>query len=160
MADPERSEVGLSLLLASLDRARQVDGGPETAWAWWQARFSTGLVLAEDDAGALALVQSGGASHALTLAAGATPLNGLAPIPHAVALAASSRNADAARAMLDWLTSDAAAAALPLSPWTAASNGLAALIQAAPPLDVDWCRTQYTAARERWAQSGFAPSRS
>jgi ABC-type Fe3+ transport system substrate-binding protein len=158
MADPERSEVGLSLLLASLDRARQADGGPETAWAWWQARARTGLVLAEDDAGALALVQSGNASHALTLAPAATPLSGLAPIPHAVGIAASSRNTDAARAVLDWVTSDAAARLLSLSPWTASSNGLAALSQAAPPLDVDWCRQQYTAARERWARSGFAPS--
>jgi ABC-type Fe3+ transport system substrate-binding protein len=158
IADPERSEVGLSLLLASLDRARQADGGPETAWTWWQARSRAGLVLAEDDASALAMVHSGSASHALTLAPGATPLNGLAPIPHAVGLAASSRNGDQARAVLDWLTSDAAGASLSLSPWTAASNGLAALTQAAPPLDVNWCRQQYTASRERWAQSGFGPS--
>jgi ABC-type Fe3+ transport system substrate-binding protein len=159
MADPERSEVGLSLLLASLDRARQAEGDVERGWAWWQARASAGLVLAEDDAGALALVQSGAATHALTLSPGAAPVSGLAPLPHAVGLAASSRNGDAARAVLDWLASPAVASgSVAVSPWQAATNGLAELWQAAPPLDVDWGRQQYAAARERWAQSGFAPT--
>jgi ABC-type Fe3+ transport system substrate-binding protein len=158
MADPERSEVGLMLVLASLDRARQVDGDPERGWAWWQQRVHDGLVLAEDDAGAVALVQSGQATHALTLGPGAAPLTGLAPLPHAIGLAASSRNVDAARRMLDWLASDAAAASLSLSPWQSASNGLSALQQAAPPLDVDWGRQQYVGTRQRWAQSGFGPT--
>ena len=161
MADPERSEVGLSILLASLDRVRQAEGDVEHGWAWWQARMRAGLALAEDDAGALALVQSGAASHALTLSPSATPVSGLAPLPHAAALAASSRNIDAARSVLEWLTSSeaaTAAGAAVVSPWQAATNGLAGLWQAAPPLDVEWVRQQYAAARERWAGSGFAPT--
>jgi ABC-type Fe3+ transport system substrate-binding protein len=158
MADPERSEAGLSILLASLDRARQAEGDLERGWAWWQARAAAGLVLAEDDAGALGLVQAGAASHGLTLSPDAAQLSGLAPIPHAVGLAASSRNADAARGVLDWLTSEAAGPSLGLSPWRAASNGLATLLQSAPPLDVEWARQQYAAVRRRWAESGFAPT--
>jgi ABC-type Fe3+ transport system substrate-binding protein len=159
MADPERSEVAMSILLASLDLARQADGDLELGWAWWQARAAAGLVLAEDDMGALGLVHAGTASHALTLSSSnAAPLSGLAPIPHAVGLAASSRNTDAARSVLDWLTSEAAAPSLGLSPWQASSNGLAALEQAAPPLDVEWARQQYAAVRQRWAESGFAPT--
>jgi ABC-type Fe3+ transport system substrate-binding protein len=158
MADPERSEVGLMLVLASLDRARQMDGDPERGWTWWQQRARDGLLLAEDDAGAVALVQSGRATHALTLGAAGSPLPGLAPIPHVVGVAASSRNVDAARRMFDWLASDAAASALTLSPWQSASNGLSALQQAAPPLDVDWGRQQYVATRQRWAQGGFGPT--
>ncbi|MBV9578584.1 MAG: extracellular solute-binding protein [Chloroflexi bacterium] len=158
MADPERSEVGMSLLLASLDRARQAEGSVEQGWAWWQARTQAGLALAEDDAGALGLVQAGAASHALTLSADAAPLSGLAPIPHAVGLVATTRNPDGARSVLDWLTSEAAASVLGLSGWHAASNGLAQLWQAAPPLDVEWGRQQYVATRARWAASGFAPT--
>ena len=158
MADPERSEVGLMLVLASLDRARQVDGDSERGWAWWQQRARDGLVLAEDDAGAVALVQSGRATHALTLDPVGSPLAGLAPVPHAIGVAAPSRNVDAARRMLDWLASDAAATWLTLSPWQGASNGLSSLQQAAPTLDVDWGRHQYVATRQRWAQSGFGPS--
>jgi ABC-type Fe3+ transport system substrate-binding protein len=158
VADPERSEVGLVLVLASLDRARQVDGDPERGWAWWQQRARDGLLLAEDDAGAVALVQSGRATHALTLSSVGSPLAGLAPLPHAVGLAAASRNVDPARRMLDWLASDAAASGLSLSPWQSVSNGLSALQQAAPPLDVDWGRQQYIATRQRWAQSGFGPT--
>jgi len=45
-----------------------------------------------------------------------------------------------------------------MSPWHASSNGLASLLQAAPALDVEWARQQYTAIRRRWAQSGFGPS--
>jgi ABC-type Fe3+ transport system substrate-binding protein len=158
MADPERSEVGLSILLASLDRARQVDGDVERGWDWWQARVSAGLVLTEDDGGAVGLVQAGAASHALTLSPNAAPLSGLAPVPHALGLAASSRKTDEVRGVLDWLTSEAAGASVGLSPWQAASNGLATLQQAAPPLDVEWARQQYAATRRRWAESGFAPT--
>jgi hypothetical protein len=46
---------------------------------------------------------------------------------------------------------------LKLSPWQAASNGLQGLLSAAPAFDVDWARQQYSAARNRWAQSGFGP---
>jgi ABC-type Fe3+ transport system substrate-binding protein len=157
LADPERSEVGLSILLASLDRARQVGGDAERGWAWWAQRARAGLALAEDDAGVAGLVESRKASHALTLAPAAAPLMDLAPVPHAIGLAAASRNLDAARRLLDWLTSEAAAGSLRLSPWQAASNGLAAARQAAPALDIDWAREQYTASRRRWAQSGFGP---
>jgi ABC-type Fe3+ transport system substrate-binding protein len=154
MADPERSEEGLSLLLASLDRARQTEGDPEHGWAWWQARNRAGLALAETDAGAIALVDSGRASHALTLTKGAGVLSGLAPIPHAIGVAAASKNVDDARRLFDWLTSEAAATSVQLSPWHASRNGQ----QAAPALDIDWTRQQYTAARRRWSQSGFGPN--
>ena len=149
--DPERSEVGLSILLASLDRARQVDGDVERGWSWWTQRAHAGLALAEDDAGASALVNSGKASHALTLAAGAQPLNGVAPIPHAISLAAASRNVAAARRLLDWVTSEAAAGLVSLSAWQLPRNTTAAMI------DVDWARQQYSETRRRWAQSGLAP---
>jgi ABC-type Fe3+ transport system substrate-binding protein len=161
MADPERSEVGMTILLASLDRSRQTDADVERGWAWWHSRLAAGLMLAEDDAGALALVQAGAASHALTLSPSATPVSGLAPIPHGVGLANSSRSVDAARAVLTWLTSAegaTAAGSAMLSPWLSATNGLAGLWRDAPPLDVEWGRQQYAAARERWAGSGFAPT--
>ena len=107
--------------------------------------------------GAVAIVGDGGASHALSLSDAASPVPGLAPIPNAVGIAASARNLDAAKHLLDWLTSDAAADTLRLSPWRAATNGLQALLSAAPALDVDWCRQEYTATRRRWAESGFGP---
>ncbi|HLZ30375.1 MAG TPA: substrate-binding domain-containing protein [Chloroflexota bacterium] len=157
MADPERSEVGLSILLATLDRARQRDGDVERAWTWWVQRAARGLVLAEEDPDALAIVSDGGASHALTVAETAAPVPGLAPIPHAVGLAANSPHPAAAKRLLDWLTSDAAGDTLKYSPWRAATNGLEALLSAAPPLDVEWCRQNYTATRRRWAASGFGP---
>jgi ABC-type Fe3+ transport system substrate-binding protein len=159
LADPERSEVGLSVLLASLDRARQTESEVERGWTWWVERARAGLSLAENDAGALSMVNDGRASHALTLATTtAAQLSGLAPIPNAIGLAAASRNVDAARRLLDWLTSDAAAPYLNLSPWQAATNGLSALLQSAPALDVEWARQQYTATRRRWSQSGFGPN--
>ena len=158
VADPERSEVGLTVLLASLDRARQMESDAERGWAWWVERARAGLSLAENDAGALSMVNEGKASHVVTLATAAATLSGLAPIPNAIGLAAASRNVDAARRVLDWLTSEAAAPYLSLSPWQAASNGLSALLQAAPALDVEWARQQYTATRRRWSQSGFGPN--
>src|SRR5947207_9350072 len=157
IADPERSEIGLSILLVSLDRARQADGDVERGWAWWQERARAGLALTENDAGATSLVQVGSASHTLTLSPGAPPLGGLAPIPHAIGLATSSRNIHPARRVLDWMVSEAAAASLSLSPWQAPTNSLGGLWQGAPPLDVDWARQQYSASRGRWAQSAFAP---
>ncbi|MCA1644232.1 MAG: hypothetical protein LC797_01780, partial [Chloroflexi bacterium] len=156
-ADPERSEVGLSILLATLDRARQAESDVERGWAWWQQRMRSGVELTEDDAAAAATVGDGGVTHALSLAETGTPLGGLAPVPNAIGLAASSRNADAGRRLLDALTGERAGATLRLSPWQAGSNGLQALLSAAPPLDVEWGRQQYTAARGRWAQSGFGP---
>jgi ABC-type Fe3+ transport system substrate-binding protein len=159
LADPERSESGLIILVCTLDLARQAESDAERGWAWWQQRARTGLVLAEDDAGALAMVGDAGASHALSLSSAdvGSPVVGLAPIPNAVGVAASARNVDAARRLVDWLVGESAAGGLRLSPWQAASNGLAALASAAPVLDVDWCRQQYTAARRRWAQSGMGP---
>lgn len=158
VADPERSEVGMSLLLAVIDRAHQVEADPERGWAWWQQRVRSGLALAEDDAGAMASIGDHGITHALGLAETALPLPGLAPLPHAIGLAANSRNVEGGRALLDWMAGEAAASVVRLSPWQAASNGLQALLAAAPPLDVDWARQQYTAARRRWAASAFAPS--
>src|SRR5258708_7495670 len=108
LADPERSEVGMCLLLATLDRSRQADGDVERGWTWWRQRAAAGLMLAEDDAAAVALVEAGSASHALTLAGTAPRLSGLAPLPHTVGMAAGSRNTDAAGRLLEWLTSEAA----------------------------------------------------
>jgi hypothetical protein len=161
IADPERSEVGMAILLASLDRARQVESDVERGWAWWMQRARGGLALAEDEAGALAMLQDARApaTHALSLSdERAVAVVGLAPIPNAVGVAASARNVEAARRLVDWLTGETAAATFRLSPWQAASNGLHALITAVPPLDVDWCRQQYTATRRRWAQAGIAPN--
>jgi ABC-type Fe3+ transport system substrate-binding protein len=158
MADPERSEVGMALLLASLDRARQSEGDVERGWTWWQQRAQAGLVLTEDDDGAAAMAQSGQASHALTLRSDGAPLAGLAPLPHAIGLAAASRNVDGARQVLHWLTSEDAGASLALSAWQGSRNGLLALQQAAPALDVEWGRQQYAAVRQRWASLGLGPS--
>jgi ABC-type Fe3+ transport system substrate-binding protein len=159
IADPERSEVGLSILLSSLDRIRQVEGDVERGWTWWQQRAQSGLQLAEDDQSAASMVDDGSATHALTLSPTAVPLVGLAPIPHAIGIPTASRNLDGARRVLDWLTSESAASSgiQRFSPWQATSNGLAALLQAAPPLDIEWTPQQYTATRQRWAQSGFGP---
>jgi ABC-type Fe3+ transport system substrate-binding protein len=151
IADPERSELGLSLLLASLDRARQVDGDAERGWAWWQERARNGLVLAESEASAQALSVSGQATHAVILDATGAPLAGLGHVAHAIGLAASSRNVDGARTMLDWLTSEAAADKVPGSVWRLDTSS-------APTLDLEWCREQYVSARQRWAASGFGPS--
>lgn len=156
-ADPERSEVGLSILLATLDYARQIQSDLERGWSWWQQRMQTGVELTDTDAGAVAMVGDNGITHALTMAEAGVPLVGLAPLPHVIGLAASSRNADAARGLLDWLTGAEAGAAMRLSPWRATSNGLQALLSGAPQLDVDWGRLQYSAARGRWAHSGFGP---
>jgi ABC-type Fe3+ transport system substrate-binding protein len=152
IADPERSEAGLSIVLAMLDRARQVDSDLEHGWAWWQQRAAKGLAMAEEEADAVGMVTAGEASHALSLSETAAPLGGLPVIPNAVGLAAGSRNVDAARRLLDWLTGEAAAAAVRLSPWQATTQSL---LTAAPPLDLEWGRQQYTPVRRRWAQSGF-----
>jgi ABC-type Fe3+ transport system substrate-binding protein len=158
LADPERSESGMAALLATLDRARQAESDVERGWAWWQQRMRGGVLLTEDDPGAVASVGEGGVTHALTLAEAGAPLVGLAPLPHAIGLAAGSRNADAARRLLDWMCGAEAGALPRLSPWQAASAGqLQTLLSAAPALDVEWGRQQYTAARSRWAQSGFGP---
>src|SRR2546428_108396 len=138
LADPERSEVGMSLLLAVLDRARQAESDAERGWSWWQQRGRSGVAVAEDDAGAAALVGDSGVTHALTLADSAAPLPGLAPLPPAIGLAAHSRHVDDARRLLDWIVSDAPGAMLRMSPWQADANGLQALVAAAPVLDVDW----------------------
>jgi ABC-type Fe3+ transport system substrate-binding protein len=135
MPDPERSEVGMAILLASLDAWRQTQSD---AWAWWQQRASAGMLLAEDSPGAVAMAQSGAASHAVTLSADAAPLSDVPPIPHAVALAANSRNVADATRLLEWLKARA----------TAPSS----------TLDINWCTQNYNATRERWAQSGFSPS--
>jgi ABC-type Fe3+ transport system substrate-binding protein len=154
VADPERSEAGLSILLATLDRTRQVESDPERGWTWWQQRAAKGLVMTEEEAEAVGMVAAGEASHALSLSETAAPLGSLPLIPHAVGLAAGSRNADAARRLLDWLAGEAAAASVRLSPWQAATQSLLA---AAQPLNVEWGRQQYTPVRRRWAQSGFGP---
>ena len=135
MPDPERSEVGMAIVLAMLDASRRTQ---EDAWAWLQQRARAGLLLAEDDAGALALVQTGAASHSLTLSPDGAPLSDLPSVPHAVALAANSRNVGDATRLLEWLT--------------ARTTGPSST------LDINWCTQNYNATRQRWAQSGFSPS--
>jgi ABC-type Fe3+ transport system substrate-binding protein len=154
VADPERSEAGLNILLATLDRARQVDSDPERGWAWWLQRAAKGLAVTEDEVDAVGMVAAGEASHALSMRETSVPLGGLPLIPHAVGLAAGSRNVDAARRLLDWLTGGGAAASMRLSPWQATTQSL---LSAAPLLDVEWGWGQYTRVRRRWAQSGFGP---
>src|SRR5207248_1916391 len=95
IADPERSEAGLAILLASLV------ADEERGWQWWKQRAERGLRLTEDEAGAVSAVNEGTASAALTLQSVGAPLGDWAPLPHAIGLAASSRNADAARQLLD-----------------------------------------------------------
>lgn len=154
LADPERSEAGLMLLLASLDSARQREGDAERGWAWWQQRAQIGMRLFEDEASArAALGPGGGPSHTIGLSDSGPSLPGLAAMPNAVGLAANARNVEAARALLDWLCGPAAAAFVAVSPWNAAPSAAGA-----PALDVDWATGQYNAARRRWSQSGFGPT--
>jgi ABC-type Fe3+ transport system substrate-binding protein len=156
LPDPERAEAGMAVLLAMLDRARTVEGDVERGWAWWHERARKGLILVEDDADAETAATDGRASNGLTIfSERGERLDELAPIPNAVGLATNSQNVAAARELLDWLTSDAAAAALRLSPWQA---GTQSLMASSPSLDVDWARAQYTATRQRWARSGFGPA--
>ena len=155
LIDPERSEVGMFALVAALDATRQTDGDVERGWAWWTRRDQAGLSLALDSAEALGWVAQRKVSHALTLQSGASPLSGLAPVPHAIGLAAGARNPEPARQMVDWLVSQDALATDSVSAWQAATNGLHALLQAGPPTDIEWATRQYRAVRQRWAQSGF-----
>lgn len=156
LADPERSETGLGVVLTTLDRARQVDGDVERGWQWWAARAQRGLVLTGDDDSATREAGQRGVSHALFLSETANPLAGLAPIPHAVSVTASTRNLDAARVLVDWLVGESAAALVRISPWTLGATPLAPLVSSAPALDVEWARQSYTATRARWSQSGFS----
>jgi hypothetical protein len=158
LPEPERSEAGASMLLATIDRARQVEGDPERAWAWWAGRVRSGIRVADEDGLAADLVRQGRATHALSLGDAGSPVVDLAPLPNALSLAANAPNADAARRVLDWLTGPQAAAITGQpSAWRAEANGLSALFAVAPPLDVDWTTQQYTHARRRWAQAGFGP---
>ncbi|MDQ3810176.1 MAG: hypothetical protein M3336_07790 [Chloroflexota bacterium] len=152
--DPERSEAGMQIALAVLDRARQYEGGEEQGWRWWQRRAELGLAPADDGPAAVERLRAGRASHALTLEPGGAPLAGLAPVPQALSLGTSSSNLDQARRMLDWLVGPDAGLAECLSAWRAASNGLSSLFESAPPLDVDWGTRQYTLTRQRWSQTG------
>jgi hypothetical protein len=135
VADPARSEAGMAILLVSLDGARRTGNDVEAVWAWWRQRADSGLVLVETDADAT----RSGATHALTLTGGA-PLPDLAPIPHMVGVAANSRNADAARRLLEELV------------------GGRRTPEPGPALDVDWCTQSYIATRQRWAEAGFSPA--
>jgi ABC-type Fe3+ transport system substrate-binding protein len=161
LVDPARSEMGVMAVLTSLDRARQAEGDAERGWAWWQRRVRSGVSLVEDEA---ALRGAPPTSHVLGLGAldGGAAVPGLAPLPNAVGLLTSARNAEAARSLLTWLVSpdaaDTISAAGGLSWWQSASNGLASLLQAAPPLDVNWTAQQYRPTRERWLQQGFSPA--
>jgi hypothetical protein len=83
---------------------------------------------------------------------------GLAPVPHALSISSTARDVDAARRVLDWLASEDAAPLLRLSAWQAATNGLAAVLASAPPLDVDVAARQYTAVRTRWAAGAAGPT--
>jgi ABC-type Fe3+ transport system substrate-binding protein len=158
IADPERSEAGMMAVLGVLDRARQQEGDAEQGWAWWQRRMQAGLALADDEMGALEMLRERGVTHALTFQARASPITGLAPLPHAIGLPASARNVESARKVVDWLVSEAAHRPGSLSLWQATANGLRPVLEAAPPLDVDWGTRQYATVRTRWARSGFGPA--
>jgi ABC-type Fe3+ transport system substrate-binding protein len=147
VADPERSEVGTMLLLASLDRARQIDGDAELAWTWWARRVQSGIRLADDDPTAFDTVRRGRATHAAGLAEQGSTLGGLAPVPLAVSLSAGAPNIDAARRLFDWLVSQ-----------DTTGSVAAAMLDVAPPLDIDWGTQQYNTVRTRWAQSGYSPA--
>jgi ABC-type Fe3+ transport system substrate-binding protein len=157
LADPERSENGTMLLLATLDRARQMQGDAEQAWAWWQQRAARGIRLFEDEAAARSAVGTG-PTHAIGSVERGPGVLGLAPMPNAIGLASNARNPAAARRLLDWLAGEQAGVLLPLSHWQGAASGLHTALTAAPTLDVDWATQQYSAARQRWAQSGFGPT--
>jgi ABC-type Fe3+ transport system substrate-binding protein len=157
LADPERSETSLMVILAVLDRARQLDGDVERGWDLWRRRSAAGMTLVDDDEGAMSLVRQGRASHALTLGDTGGHVLGLAPVPNAVSAAAASPAREAAVQLLDWLASEDAADASGLSAWRADVTGLEAALDAAPPLDIAWGTQQYSAVRRRWAQSGFGP---
>jgi ABC-type Fe3+ transport system substrate-binding protein len=160
LVDPARSEVGVMAVLTSLDRARQAEGDPERGWAWWQRRVRSGVSLVEDQAG---LRSAASASHFLGLGSleGGAAVPGLAPLPNAAGLLTGARNPEVARNLLTWLVSTDAAQAVSaaggLSWWQSAANGLGSLLQAAPPLDVDWTAQQYRPTRARWLQQGFSP---
>jgi ABC-type Fe3+ transport system substrate-binding protein len=167
LPDPARSEVGVMLLLAMLDRARRQGGAPDP-WTVWSRRAAEGTLLLTDGPDtALEALAGGRASHALVpgpaAASGApgTPLMGLAPVPNAVGLVRGAPHEAQARALLAWLVGGDAAASVAgaggLSPWAADTNGLATLRAAAPPLDVDWTFGQYRAVRQRWLALGLSP---
>jgi hypothetical protein len=158
LLDAERSEIGMALLLATLDRERQLAGAVESAWTWWAQRVAAGVRFVDEEVAALALVRAGRASHALTLSRDASPLLGLAPLPDAVALAADAPNPDAGRRLIDWALGASAPRTTRYSAWGAESNGLQQLLASAPPLDVAWGTAQYNAMRRRWTQSGFGPA--
>jgi ABC-type Fe3+ transport system substrate-binding protein len=147
VADPERSEAGLSILLASL----AID--EERGWQWWKQRADRGLWLTEDDASALTAVNERVADAALTLQDTGSPLSGWAPLAHAIGLAASSRNPDGARQLLDWVTGPDAAGLMRYSPWQSSISALQT-----PVVDAEWGRQHYASVRQRWAASGFGPS--
>jgi ABC-type Fe3+ transport system substrate-binding protein len=157
MADPERSEVGMGIVLASFAKDGPTAG---PGWEWWTSRGRRGLQLTEDDTAALAAVSQGTASHALTLSSGstATPVSDLPPLPHALSLAANAPNADAARHFIDWLVSPDAASLVRYSPWQAGANGLKALFASGGEINVNDARLQYVATRERWAASALGPT--
>lgn len=157
MADPERVETGLTAVLAVLDRARQVQGDLENGWHWWAARAARGLAVTSDDTMAMSEVGQHGTTLALVVSESAMPVIGLAPIPHALAITATTRNLDAARALVDWLASERAAPHVRLSPWTIGNGPLADVVSAAPALDVEWARQSYSPSRQRWGQSAFTP---
>jgi ABC-type Fe3+ transport system substrate-binding protein len=164
MPDPLRHESGLMALLVTRDRFRhehRTDVGPESGWDWWLQRAHVGLELTEDAVGAVAAVRTGRATHALVLGAPedgtsqAVPVQGLAPVPNAVALVKGAPHADSARTLLDWLVGPDGAAVVndlgSLSPWHADANGLRRLAQTAPPLDVGWTLQRARATRTDWA---------
>jgi ABC-type Fe3+ transport system substrate-binding protein len=158
LADPERCEFGLALLLATLDRFRQSEGDPERGWAWWQQRVVRGVALFEDENGARSAVADAVASHAVVLGGEGLALAGLPAVPDVVGVAANARNVEAARRLVDWLVGEDGSEHVQGSVWRAASNGLQAALSAAPALDVAWATQQYIAARRRWAAHGFGPT--
>lgn len=161
--DPARSEDGVMLLLAMLDAARQRGAPPEQVWQSWERRARAATLLLSDVVeDVVPMVQQRRASHAVLLGgAEGSPLAGLPPIPNAVGLTKDAVRDKPARALLEWLVGPEAAgivaAGRTLSPWHASANGLGALAQAAPPLDLDWTFAQYRATRQTWLERGLSP---
>jgi ABC-type thiamine transport system substrate-binding protein len=164
LPDPVRTEVGLFVVLATLDRLRQdpwTDNEAERGWTWWAQRARVGLEVTEDAESAVAAVRRGLATHALVLSSSEDgtsqdyPLRGLAPMPNAVGLVKGAPHADLARTLLDWLVGPYSGATVRslggLSPWHADANGLRRLVEAAPPLDVGWTFTRARPTRSGWA---------
>src|SRR5437762_1865279 len=77
----------------------------------------------------------GNGQRAVDAAGGGAPVGAWASLPHAIGLAASSRNPDAARQLLDWLNGPDAAGLMRNSPWQMSASD-----PQVPVVDAEWGR--------------------